>query len=193
MTATIYARSTQVEPPINGRSETLQARPDRFYLLKGIIRCAYCGMSMWAQTYKSGKPFYREHKASRSYEICSGGGSTKAGITQLLAEQRPRYLITDEIDKANSEDLSTLLSLMESGLVSITKVCRQEQIRVKTWVFAGVNSPKSVAPELAELALKTLLVPSPNIPMKSAVPLHGRMDSEPRSPSRQDIKRKKDL
>lgn len=50
-----------------------------------------------------------------------GGGSTKAGITQLLSEQRPRYLIIDEIDKADSQDLSTLLSLMESGLVSITK------------------------------------------------------------------------
>jgi Holliday junction DNA helicase RuvB len=78
-----------------------------------------------------------------------GGGSTKVGITQLLAEQRPRYLIIDEIDKANTEDLSTLLSLMESGLVSITKGHRQEQIRMKTWVFAGGNSLKSIAPELA--------------------------------------------
>jgi Holliday junction DNA helicase RuvB len=78
-----------------------------------------------------------------------GGGSTKAGITQLLAEQRPRYLIIDEIDKANNADLSTLLSLMESGLVSITKGHRQEQIRMKAWVFAGGNSLKSIAPELA--------------------------------------------
>lgn len=78
-----------------------------------------------------------------------GGSSTKAGITQLLAEQRPRYLIIDEIDKANSEDLSILLSLMESGLVSITKGHRQEQIRIKTWVFAGSNSLKGIAPELA--------------------------------------------
>jgi len=78
-----------------------------------------------------------------------GGSSTKAGITQLVAEQRPRYLIIDEIDKANNEDLSTLLSLMESGLVSITKGHRQEQIRMKTWVFAGGNSLKNIAPELA--------------------------------------------
>jgi Holliday junction DNA helicase RuvB len=78
-----------------------------------------------------------------------GGGSTKAGITQLLAEQRPRYLIIDEIDKASSKDLSTLLSLMESGLVSITKGNRQEVIRMKIWVFAGGNSLRSAAPELA--------------------------------------------
>ncbi len=56
----------------SGRSETLQVRPERHYLLKGIVRCAYCGMPMWAQTYKSGKPFYREHKNSRSHGICPG-------------------------------------------------------------------------------------------------------------------------
>jgi len=38
----------------SGRSETLHPRPEREYLLKGIIRYAYCGMPMWAQTYKSG-------------------------------------------------------------------------------------------------------------------------------------------
>jgi len=54
----------------SGRSETLALRPERQYLLKGIIRCAYCGMPMWAQTYKSGQRYYREHKASRSHGVC---------------------------------------------------------------------------------------------------------------------------
>lgn len=30
----------------SGRSETLHRRPEREYLLKGIIRCTYCGMTM---------------------------------------------------------------------------------------------------------------------------------------------------
>ena len=34
-----------------GRSETLAQRPERQYLLKGIIRCACCGMPMWAEAY----------------------------------------------------------------------------------------------------------------------------------------------
>jgi len=38
---------------------------------------------------------------------------------------------------------------MESGLVSITKGHQQEQIRMKTWVFASGNSLKSIALELA--------------------------------------------
>ena len=38
----------------SGRSSTLSPRPAREYLLKGIIRCANCGLPMWAQTYYSG-------------------------------------------------------------------------------------------------------------------------------------------
>jgi hypothetical protein len=32
----------------------MQTRPEREYLLKGIICCAYCGMRPWSQTYHSG-------------------------------------------------------------------------------------------------------------------------------------------
>ncbi|MCI0894944.1 MAG: recombinase family protein, partial [Chloroflexi bacterium] len=32
----------------SSRSETLHPRPEREYLLKGLIKCAYCGKSLWA-------------------------------------------------------------------------------------------------------------------------------------------------
>jgi site-specific DNA recombinase len=54
----------------SGRSETLHPRPEREYLLKGLIRCAYCRMPMWAQTYNSGRSYYREHKGSRGAGNC---------------------------------------------------------------------------------------------------------------------------
>ena len=54
----------------SGRSETLRARPEREYLLKGLIRCAYCLLPMWAQTYKNGNRYYREHKGSRGDGYC---------------------------------------------------------------------------------------------------------------------------
>ena len=31
----------------SSRSETLQPHPQREYLLKGLIKCAHCGMSLW--------------------------------------------------------------------------------------------------------------------------------------------------
>ena len=65
----------------SGRSMTLTARPERQYLLKGIIRCAYCLMPMWSQTYKSGGRYYREHRGSRGHAICpASGGSIRCEV-----------------------------------------------------------------------------------------------------------------
>ena len=54
----------------SGRSETLKARPERDYLLKGLIKCAHCGLPMWAQTYTNGRRYYREQKGSRGSGYC---------------------------------------------------------------------------------------------------------------------------
>ena len=56
----------------SGRSETLHPRPEREYLLKGLIRCAHCGLPMWAQTYQNGHAYYREQKGSRGTGYCVG-------------------------------------------------------------------------------------------------------------------------
>jgi hypothetical protein len=60
----------------SGRSDALQARPERKYLLKGIILCACCGMPMWAQTCKNGQRYYREYKGSGSPDVCEGAGDS---------------------------------------------------------------------------------------------------------------------
>ena len=58
----------------SGRSETLHPRPEREYLLKGLVRCAYCLMPLWAQTLKSGSRLYREQARSRSHMVCPADG-----------------------------------------------------------------------------------------------------------------------
>ena len=58
----------------SGRSETLHPRPEREYLLKGLIRCAHCLMPLWAQTLKSGSRLYREQHSSRSHMVCPADG-----------------------------------------------------------------------------------------------------------------------
>ncbi|MCI0869695.1 MAG: recombinase family protein [Chloroflexi bacterium] len=65
----------------SGRSSTLQSNPEREYLLKGLIRCAYCEMPMWAQTYNSGNRYYREHKGSRGAGNCvNKSGSIRCDV-----------------------------------------------------------------------------------------------------------------
>ena len=77
-----------------------------------------------------------------------GSSSSKAGIVDFLLEQRPRYLIVDEIERMTSEDQSALLSLMESGIVTRLKKGMREKIKLNTLVFATCNRPERLPPEL---------------------------------------------
>jgi len=64
----------------SGRSRTFQPHPQREYLLKGLVKCAYCRLPMWAQTYENGTRYYREHRNSRGLMDCpAGGGSIPCG------------------------------------------------------------------------------------------------------------------
>ncbi len=69
----------------SGRSETLQARPEREYLLKGLIRCHQCRMPLWSQTYVNGQRYYREQARSRSTTDCPADG--KAIRCDVVDEQ----------------------------------------------------------------------------------------------------------
>jgi Holliday junction DNA helicase RuvB len=69
-----------------------------------------------------------------------GSSTTKAGLLDyLLAQPNCRVLVIDELDKANVADLSALLSIMETGLVSRLQHGRAEHERRQVWVVAGAN------------------------------------------------------
>jgi len=78
-----------------------------------------------------------------------GSSLTKAGIFEVLFNERPRFLIIDELDKIDdTENLAALLSLMERGVVTETKYRRHRTIRLKTWVFASANEIRRIPREL---------------------------------------------
>ena len=64
------------------------------------------------------------HHLKGSY-FADGANSTKAGMLDYLFETRPRYLLVDEIDKLSAKDQTFLLNLMETGIVSQTKLSSQ--------------------------------------------------------------------
>lgn len=69
-----------------------------------------------------------------------GSALTRAGLLDVLFNERPRYLILDELEKINTtEDLAALLSLMERGIITETKWKRHRTIRLKTWVMGSAN------------------------------------------------------
>jgi len=76
-----------------------------------------------------------------------GSQSTKAGIADILFDLEPQILLVDEIDRIGTKDITILLSLTETGIVSETKHGKRREINLKTKVFATSNTLK-MSPEL---------------------------------------------
>jgi len=76
------------------------------------------------------------------------GNSTKAGMIDFLFENRPRYLLIDEIDKSAPKHQTFLLNLMEIGIVSETKFGKTRQTEIETSVFATCNDTRKLSAAL---------------------------------------------
>ena len=95
------------------------------------------------------KSMFLGELARLPYSRFALGGSTKrGGLEDYLLEFRPRVLIIDEIDKMDMRDMSVMLSLMESGVVTRLKKRMRETEQMKTWVFGGANRDGNIWPEL---------------------------------------------
>jgi Holliday junction DNA helicase RuvB len=82
-------------------------------------------------------------KLKNSYFIV-GSNTTKAGLVNQLFENQPKYLLIDELDKMGRDDQVSLLHLMETGIISETKVKKTRQIELTSWVFATCNNTKKI-------------------------------------------------
>jgi site-specific DNA recombinase len=108
----------------SGRSRTLAPHPERDYLLKGLIRCAYCLMPMWSQTYKSGQRYYREHRASRSLADCPSAGG--AITCQIPDEQMGRIISAIELGPRWQQQVLAIISVKDE----VERV-KEQRLRVK--------------------------------------------------------------
>lgn len=74
--------------------------------------------------------------------------ATKSGIIDYVFEQRPKYLLLDELDKLSRKDQAFLLNLIETGIVSETKYDKTRKMEIKTSVFATSNNVEKIIPPL---------------------------------------------
>ena len=79
----------------------------------------------------------------RSY-FTLGSHSTKAGMIDYLFDYRPRYLIVDEIEHMPYKDQTSLLSIMETGIITETKSQKTRSTQLKTWIFATCNNKEKL-------------------------------------------------
>src|SRR4249919_1427356 len=73
-----------------------------------------------------------------------GSNTTKAGLVNQLFDRRPKFLLIDELEKMSVTDQTSLLHLMETGIISETKINKTRQMELTTWVFATANSSKKI-------------------------------------------------
>jgi Holliday junction DNA helicase RuvB len=67
-------------------------------------------------------------------------GASGAGMMQHLFSNNTKYLLIDEIDKMKKSDQAALLNVMETGILSETKLKgKTRQKRMKLWIFATSN------------------------------------------------------
>jgi holliday junction DNA helicase RuvB len=83
------------------------------------------------------------YSIKKSYFIV-GSNTTKAGLVNQLFEREPKYLLIDELDKMSGNDQASLLHLMETGLISETKVNKTRQLELVSRVFATANNCEKI-------------------------------------------------
>jgi len=76
-----------------------------------------------------------------------GFSSSKAGLQESLLEKRPWLLLIDELDRRDGKDMAALMSLMEGGRVTRTKVGRMADVEMGCRVVAASNTLR-LPPEL---------------------------------------------
>ena len=160
----------------SGRSETLQLLPEREYLLKGIIKCAHCGLPMWAQTYKNGRRYYREHRGSRGVGYCVGKSRSMScavpddqigrlvGAIVLPDAWMDRVLarvhLADEVDRIHRERQQTEQRLKRLGKAYVDGLYSDDDYRrekramegkLGALVVPGVDAAKEAGKLLEDL------------------------------------------
>ena len=87
-------------------------------------------------------------KRRRESMFVIGSNTTKAGLLNQLFESKPKTVLIDELEKMNSSDQSSILHLMETGIISETKVNKTRKMELTSWVFASANSCEKISEPL---------------------------------------------
>jgi MoxR-like ATPase len=113
--------------------------PERAHiLLIGPPACAKSLFMLEIEKYMSSKVYFAE-----------GGDTTKAGIQKFVAENQDKeIIIIDEIDKMSRKDQEGLLTMMERGEFTSTKVRNTKTVKANIAIFATSNRTQRLSKPL---------------------------------------------
>lgn len=133
----------------NDLFENIVAHDQAKWLLEHSIQAKEpCHVLLYGEPATAKTLFLSELSRLPNSRFILGSSTSKAGLVDYLLEYQVKFLILDEIDKMNNDDMSALLSLMESGMVSRLKKKMRETIYLQTWVFGSANKINHLPAEL---------------------------------------------
>src|ERR671939_417868 len=78
--------------------------------------------------------------------FAEGASTTKAGLQRFIAEnQHKEIIIIDEIDKMPMKDQEGLLTMMERGEFTTTKIRNTQTVKANMVIFATSNSTERLS------------------------------------------------
>lgn len=77
-----------------------------------------------------------------------GSASSRAGLLEAILERKPWIILIDEMDKLDARDQGALLSVMEGGRISRTKVGKMADETLEARAVATANRLTTLSPEL---------------------------------------------
>lgn len=77
-----------------------------------------------------------------------GSASSRAGLLEAILERKPWLALIDEMDKLDGGDQAVLLSVMEGGRITRTKVGKMADETLEVRVVATANRTTTLSPEL---------------------------------------------
>ena len=80
----------------------------------------------------------------KSSHFIDCSNASKSGVIDYVFDNKPKYLLLDELDKLSRKDQTFLLNLMETGIVSETKYNRTRKTEIKTSVIATSNNVEKI-------------------------------------------------
>ena len=84
----------------------------------------------------------------------SASGMTEVGLLDILIDQKPNFLLFDEIDKADKSAYSPLYEMTEHGRVQKTISGSDMTVDVNTSMIATLNHPEKLPQELRNRMIK---------------------------------------
>jgi replication-associated recombination protein RarA len=116
----------------------LETRERAHTLLIGPPACAKSLFMLEIEKYMSSKVYFAE-----------GASTTKAGLQKFIGEnQNKEIIIIDEIDKMQMKDQEGLLTMMERGQFSSTKIRNTKTVKANVVIFATSNSTERLSKPL---------------------------------------------